>query len=94
MHEVSHEPQAVVLYTEEDGVYLGGFLGLGFWSKVDSAGQAAAVTFPTMEAAEAHIATWECGRPEGVRFVPVVPDCGEAASIASCVAAGLPGWEP
>ena len=39
----SHQPR-FVLYHPEDGVYLGGFMGLGFWSNLDPVGQPEAVT--------------------------------------------------
>lgn len=83
---------AVVIYHEEDGVFLGQFQGLGFWSKIDPGAQSEAVTFPDAAAAEEFMATWDCGRPDGVRLVPVEESSRGAASIANCVKAGLPGW--
>lgn len=83
---------SVVIYHERDGIYLGCCMGLGFWTKMDSAGQPAAVTFPSVEAAEAHMATWECGRPADVTFVEVEADAEGFADVAACVRAGLPGW--
>lgn len=83
---------AVVVYHERDGVFLGSCMGLGFWSKIDAVGQLAAVTFPSVEAAEVYMATWESGRPTGVRFVEVEADAEGYADVAACVRAGLPGW--
>lgn len=83
---------AFVIFSNEDGVFLGSCLGMGFWSKLDPVGQPSAVTFESVEAAEEYIATWESGRPANIAFVPVVPDSEGYASIAACVAAGLPGW--
>lgn len=83
---------AVVIYSEENGVYLGSAMGLGFWSKLDPVGQPSATTFEDEAEAETHMASWESGRPEGVRLVPVDADQDGYASIAACVRAGLPGW--
>jgi hypothetical protein len=40
------------------GVYLGSAQGRGYWSKVDSVGQPAAVTFPSQQEAIAYMASW------------------------------------
>lgn len=74
------------------GVYLGNCMGLGFWSKVDPVGQPCAVTFPTPESAQQHMAAWEDGVPADAQLVPVKPDDGVYASIAACVHAGVEGW--
>jgi len=65
---------------------------MGFWSKIDPVGQPAAVTFPSEQDAQQHIAEWDGGRPDSIRFVEVVAGADGYASIAACVAAGLPGW--
>jgi len=83
---------AVVIYSEENGVYLGSAMGMGFWSKLDPVGQPAAATFEDEAEAETHMASWDSGRPDGVRLVKVDADQGTYASIAACVRAGLPGW--
>lgn len=83
---------AVVIYTEEEGVYIGHAMGFGFWSNLDPADQPAATTFADEKEAEEHMATWECGRPDGVMLVPVEADENGYASIEACVRAGLPGW--
>ena len=83
---------AVVIYTEENGIYLGNCMGLGFWTKLDPIGQLGAVTFPDVATAEAHMAEWESGRPEGVTFVEVTADPDAYAPMEACVRAGLPGW--
>lgn len=74
------------------GIYLGSCMGFGFWSKLDPAGQDAAVSFESIADAEAFMATWESGRRGGVRFAPVEPDDGIYATVAACVRAGLEGW--
>lgn len=85
---------AFVLTHPEMGVYLGSWVGMGFWSKLDPVGQASAITFPTEEAAESHMASWDGGRPEGAACVPIEPDLGEYASVACCAKAGLDEWDP
>ncbi|WP_044275859.1 hypothetical protein [Burkholderia gladioli] len=89
----SHAKKAVVLYSERDGVYLGSCLGLGFWSKLDPAGQTHAFTFPGEAEARAAMETWDT-LPGDVRLVEVAPDQAGYASMAACIAAGLPGWNP
>lgn len=81
-----------VINHPEMGIYLGSCMGLGFWTKLDAAGQASAVTFQTEADAEMFMASWDGGRPDGATLVPVVPDDGTYASVAACVAAGLNGW--
>ena len=83
---------AVVIYTEERGIYLGNCMGLGFWTKLDPIGQPSAVTFPDTATAEAHMAEWDEGRPDGATFVDVTPDAEGYASVQACVLAGLPAW--
>ncbi|WP_321967156.1 hypothetical protein [Burkholderia cepacia] len=93
MNEIVEQIGTVVIYNERDGVFLGTALGLGFWSKLECAGQDAAATFESEKQAREFMSTW-ITRPDHVRFVPVVADCGNYASISSCVAAGLPAWNP
>jgi hypothetical protein len=83
---------AIVIYHPNDGVYLGNCLGMGFWSNIDPVGQPSAVAFRSVEDAEAHMATWECGRPADLQFVEVVANEEGYAPMAACMAAGLPGW--
>lgn len=91
-----------VLYSPTDGIYLGNAMGLGFWSLLDPADQPAAVTFPTPDAAFAHVLDWDNqeSKPVALEVKPVeveVPAFSQGepiyATIAECVAAGLPGWE-
>lgn len=83
-----------VIYSHDLGVYLGNFLGLGFWSKVDPVGQPSACTFDSEQQIREHVATWDGGSPPTWRAVPVEVDPDGYATIAQCVAAGLPGWDP
>lgn len=84
---------AFVINHPERGVYLGNFMGLGIWSKLDSCYQPAAVTFQTIEEAEAVMATWDSGRPSGIELIKVIADDGEYASMKSCMASGIEEWE-
>lgn len=57
------------------GVYLGNCMGLGFWSKMDTVGQNAAVTFASVTSAEAHISSWDEGNnPRDYHFRTTIPD--------------------
>ena len=89
--------KAVVIVEKELGIYLGGFWGLGFWSKLDPIGQPSATCFKDNADALDHIASWEPSevkRDYTFHEVEVTERAGEAiyASIASCVQAGLEGW--
>lgn len=48
-----------VITNKELGVYLGNFIGLGFWSKLDSAGQTHATVFENVEQAKDHVRSWD-----------------------------------
>lgn len=96
----SSKGEEIVLYCESLGVYLGSALGLAFWSKLDPVGQTHACTFENEVQAREHVNSWD-SQPEGIRCVPVIADQKRTfadenhyASIASCVAAGLPAWNP
>lgn len=82
-----------VIYSEEDGVYLGSFLGLGFWSKLGPNGQDAAVVFESIQDAQNYIRLWpEESRNKQFQFVPVEASLEVWATIEDCVKAGLPAW--
>jgi len=87
-----------VIRHPEDGIYLGNFMGLGFWSLLDPAGQDAAVTFPCEKAAQDHIHSWESDADSQLhiisklKIVPVAVAESGYATIKECEAAGLPGW--
>lgn len=49
-----------ILIHPEMGVYVGHALGMGFWSKLDDAGQVAAVTFDSEQKAKDHVTGWDC----------------------------------
>jgi hypothetical protein len=87
------QEKGVVLYSERDGVFLGDLIGLSFWSKLDPAGQTHAATFASEAQALAYVSTWD-SKPADIRCVGVMQDGDRCASIAACVAAGLPAWDP
>ena len=87
---------SVIIHHPDMGVYLGNCMGLGFWSKLDPAGQDTAATFPDEDAARDHLFTWD-DPVDGCEFLEVHVDesSGEHyASIEACVAAGCEAWDP
>lgn len=85
--------QRVIMSHKQMGVYLGCCLGLGFWSKLDPAGQDAAWTFESIEQAKAGVATWDNPIPEDELMFTHVEVDGEFATMAQCVEAGLDEWD-
>jgi hypothetical protein len=82
-----------VLWSSEEGVYLGSFMGMGFWSKLDPVGQDHACTFESREKAIEYSETWD-SQIAGLNTREV--RCGDShyANIEECVNAGLPRWDP
>jgi hypothetical protein len=85
------------------GVYLGHCMGLGFWSKLDAAGQTEAVTFESPRQAHDHVYTWDSPKLDGYHPVtaPIdIPsnqinaDGSAAASMLQVVNAGFESWAP
>lgn len=90
-----------VIYHKEWGIYLGSCMGMGFWTKLDPAGQDSAVTFASQSEAEEVIATWDHKpEPADLQFVAVKTKYLEGdlysnfATRIECVAAGLDAWDP
>jgi len=83
-----------VIYSETNGVFLGDFLGMGFWSKLDPVGQDSAIAFDTSEQALELLRR----QPELVdaRVVPVETNGSDGRWVTNveCVTAGLPFWDP
>lgn len=78
----------VVITHPEWGIYLGSCFGLGFWSKLDCAGQSEACTFADEADAEDYVKTWdENNDPSDYTFVAIV--CGTFATIAQLKGIGL-----
>lgn len=83
-----------LLYSEDYGIYLGSFLGMGFWSSLDSAGQDEAITFESEKFAINFMKTWESQVPD-VKIIPIeIREGNWYATIEQCVAIGLPAWNP
>jgi hypothetical protein len=84
-----------IILSASMGVYLGSCMGLGFWSKLDPAGQDEAVTFPAPGIAMAHVAEWEslADHPCDLTY-PFVSDANSDgyATEAECVDAGAAPW--
>lgn len=81
---------AFVLTHPEQGIYLGSCLGLGFWSKLDAAGQEAACTFDSEAEAAAFIRSWDAANdPADYQLAPVSPSDGNYATVDDLRAAGL-----
>jgi hypothetical protein len=83
-----------VLFQKDWGIYLGGCMGLGFWTKLDPVGQTAACVFKKAEDVHKHIATWENHPPDDYKVMPVATEHDLYATMEECVAAGLPAWDP
>lgn len=93
--------EAYVLVSPELGVYLGNALGLGFWSKLDAAGQLDAVAFANPEIAMEFAATWDtqvpnltCVKVDAFKEILANSDIvRHFASMKACVKAGLDPWD-
>lgn len=83
----------VVLYSEQWGVYLGDFLGFGFWTKIDGAGQDAAITFEDDAEAFRCADSW-VSKPDDLETKQVECVAARYVTIDECEAAGLPRWKP
>jgi hypothetical protein len=81
-------------YHEEMGVYLGEFLGLGFWTLLDPAGLPVAVTFKNPAEIRDYFTRAKDPLPD-IHAVPVQASIqGAYATVQDCIQAGLPGWCP
>lgn len=81
----------IVLISDVLGVYLGNCFGLGFWSKLDAAGQTHACVFDDPIEAMAHAASWD-QQISDVRTHKVECADAEYATAAECERAGLHNW--
>lgn len=80
-----------VITHPELGIYIGQWIGLGFWTLLDPAGQPAATTFESPEDALEFIRSWDTNEiPDGYySFNPVEVASPPFATIAELKAAGL-----
>lgn len=83
--------QGYILYTEDKGIFIGDFLGLGFWSNWDPGDQDHAVVFESKEIAEQVISSW-LAHPGNYRLVAIKHEKPHYASREEISAAGLPIW--
>lgn len=75
---------------KEWGIYLGSFLGLGFWSRSDAGDQHSACVFPTEHDARTFVRGWENNNdPDCYRYVSVKSDARNHATVPELKAAGL-----
>lgn len=59
----------LVIVHENFGIYVGNAMGMGFWSKMDAAGQVQVPTFPSIDEAREHVSGWdENNNPDDYRF--------------------------
>lgn len=85
--------QGVVIVHPEWGIYLGSFIGLGFFSNIDCVDQTQAATFLSEADARSYIATWdENGDPDKFTYSPVQTAHAQYATIEELDAAGLSQW--
>ena len=83
-----------IITNKDWGVYLGSFIGLGFWSKLDPAGQpcACACVFDSEDDANEYINTWESRPDSAITIVKVNVKNEDYATIEECVTAGQERW--
>ncbi|MBU2704182.1 hypothetical protein Ga0466249_005336 [Sporomusaceae bacterium BoRhaA] len=83
-----------IIVSKGIGVYLGSCLGFYFWSKIDAVGQDSAIAFPTIDAARNFLNAYSTKFPVGdfVSIKKVITSNEYYASIAECVAVGVPDW--
>ncbi len=84
----------IILFSKDQGVYLGSFIGLGFWSNLDSVGQVSAVTFKNESEAKRFVESWECEPPADLQYLSVKTVSEHSATIKECVEAGADAWVP
>ena len=84
-----------LLIHPEWGIYLGEFIGLGFWSKLDSVGQTYAVVFLSQrEALEFASKTFPTTESTRMETTPILTKRRQYALLEEIVEAGLEGWDP
>jgi hypothetical protein len=80
-----------LLYQPEMGVYLGEFMGMGFWSLLDPVGQTMATVFNSKEAISDYVGTWESPVSD-LAIWEIDTAHPNFATMAEIEALGLPGW--
>ncbi len=82
--------RGLVITHPQDGVYVGDFMGLTFWTQLDACGIPCVAVFETPEQAERITSVIQ-----GCSFQEVEiddPNSDEYTSIEACVKAGLAPW--
>lgn len=80
----------ILVVSNELGVYLGTALGLGFFTKLDCAGQTQPCTFPSKQEARGHVASWDANNdPDAYAYHELPDDGNEYATIEELEDAGL-----
>lgn len=88
---MSHE--RFVITHPDWGIYLGNFLGLGFFSMLDSGGQKEACVFRDRNDAEAYVSTWAANNDvDDYVYIPVSTQHAQYATIDELRVAGLCEW--
>lgn len=82
----------VVICSDELGVYLGSFMGLGFWSKLDPAGQNFAVCFDDKGDAQSHVNSWDEIPCSDIEFILVETSQEGWATMDECNNSGIDKW--
>ncbi len=83
-----------LLLHPEWGIYLGAFIGMGFWSKLDHAGLTRAITFHSAAEAIQHSGKTFPVEWKRMVVVPILIEDNIYATLAEIVAAGEAGWDP
>ncbi len=84
MSNISYQTTPWVITHPDLGVYVGRKGTQSFWTLLDTAGQPAVTTFPSLRRAQAHVETWDAA-PDlqaSVAFVPVASGC--PFDLAAC----------
>lgn len=81
---------SIVITHPEQGIYLGNFIGLGFWSMLYAGGTTMAATFPSEEDARDHVAGWKTdNNPDAYTYALVDSIFEQGATIPELQTAGL-----
>lgn len=82
-----------IIYSKDWGVFLGSFLGLGIWSKLDHCNIPKATVFANKKDAEDYVNSWETQPNKDTVFFLEAETVDEYfATIKECVSAGAEEW--
>lgn len=81
---------SVVITHPDYGIFVGHAIGLGFWSRLDAAGQDTACVFESEQQAREFIRTWKTNsNPDDYEYQEVACADGFHATVEELRAAGL-----